>query len=265
MGPSTTFSFPFLLTLCMLSLPGSVLAGQLCGNVGTHNYTTTTFYMGNFFYKAPSTFALCADFCKSDYPRCKSLRYSYYEDADAQYCEFFGDWLENFFIQDSTQPYYYYDVDCGFPTWAITETYISSTTVSVGSATQTLTQTELITQTLTRVGTTTEVSTLYATATATATATRVSTAVRTVASLSTVTTTARITLSSLRTSTLTLTQTRTQDAVKVYSTATTTATATTTVPPRTVTKTLSVGRDGSKTVTVTVGRVTSTRTVSRTR
>lgn len=63
----------------------------MCGDVGTHNYTGTTFYMGNFFFKAPSTFALCADFCKQDNPRCKSFRYSYYSDADSQYCEFFAD------------------------------------------------------------------------------------------------------------------------------------------------------------------------------
>lgn len=68
-------------------------AGQICGDIGTHNYTGTTYYMGNFFFKAPSTFALCADFCKNDYPRCKSFRYSYYSDADAQYCEYFPEWL----------------------------------------------------------------------------------------------------------------------------------------------------------------------------
>jgi hypothetical protein len=44
--------------------------------------------MGNFFYKASSTFALCADFCKND-QRCRSFRYSYFADADGQYCEFF--------------------------------------------------------------------------------------------------------------------------------------------------------------------------------
>lgn len=49
--------------------------------------------MGNFFFKAPSVFALCADFCKRDYPRCKSFRYSYYSDADSQYCEFFPEFL----------------------------------------------------------------------------------------------------------------------------------------------------------------------------
>ncbi|KAJ4355388.1 uncharacterized protein N0V89_003404 [Didymosphaeria variabile] len=87
--------------------------------------------MGNFFFKAPSTFALCADFCKNDYPTCKSFRYSYYSDTNSQYCEFFPDYLENFFIADDTQPYYYYDVDCAFPTYAVsvTETVTSTTTL----------------------------------------------------------------------------------------------------------------------------------------
>jgi hypothetical protein len=70
-----------------------VEAAQICGDVGTYDYAGTTYYMGNFFFKAPSTFSLCADFCKKDYPRCKSFRYSYYSDADAQYCEFFPDFL----------------------------------------------------------------------------------------------------------------------------------------------------------------------------
>ncbi|KAF2439114.1 hypothetical protein P171DRAFT_490550 [Karstenula rhodostoma CBS 690.94] len=60
--------------------------------------------MGNFFYKAPSTFALCADFCKNDFPQCKSFRYSYYSDADSQYCEFFPAYAETYFISDSSQP-----------------------------------------------------------------------------------------------------------------------------------------------------------------
>lgn len=63
-------------------------ADQVCGGIGTNNATGVTFYMGNFFFKAPSTFALCANFCQND-DRCKSFRYSYYSDADAQYCEFF--------------------------------------------------------------------------------------------------------------------------------------------------------------------------------
>lgn len=85
--------------LCLLSwaIVGLLVrrseADQICGEIGTNAYNGTTYYMGNFFFKAPSTFALCSDFCKNDYPRCKSFRYSYYSDADSQYCEFFPDWL----------------------------------------------------------------------------------------------------------------------------------------------------------------------------
>jgi hypothetical protein len=49
--------------------------------------TLMTNYMGNFFYRGPDTFALCASYCKSDPTRCKAFRYSYWADADAQYCE----------------------------------------------------------------------------------------------------------------------------------------------------------------------------------
>ncbi|KAJ4290385.1 hypothetical protein N0V90_010601 [Kalmusia sp. IMI 367209] len=45
--------------------------------------------MGNFFYKAPTTLALCGDFCKKDYPRCRSFRYTDDAEAYSQYCEFF--------------------------------------------------------------------------------------------------------------------------------------------------------------------------------
>jgi hypothetical protein len=69
-------------------------ASQVCGDVGTFDYAgNTTYYMGNFFFKAPSTFAFCADFCKKDFPQCKSFRYSYDMEADAQYCEFFPAYL----------------------------------------------------------------------------------------------------------------------------------------------------------------------------
>jgi hypothetical protein len=64
-------------------------AEAICGKQGAFNLNATTFYMGNFFFKAGSTFGLCGDFCKTD-PKCKSFRYSYYSDASAQYCEFFN-------------------------------------------------------------------------------------------------------------------------------------------------------------------------------
>lgn len=81
-----------LLLLTALHVQQAISA-RICGSIGKHDYSGTTFYMGNFFFKAPSTFALCAGFCQNDYPRCKSFRYSYFSDADAQYCEFFPDWL----------------------------------------------------------------------------------------------------------------------------------------------------------------------------
>jgi len=44
--------------------------------------------MGNFFWKGPTTFALCALYYKKDAPKCKSFQYSYFSDATGQYCEF---------------------------------------------------------------------------------------------------------------------------------------------------------------------------------
>lgn len=82
-----------LISFSLLLFTSSAAAAQICGGVGSYNSSTTFFYMSNFFSKAASTFGLCADFCKSSYPSCKSFRYSYWSDADAQYCEFFGDWL----------------------------------------------------------------------------------------------------------------------------------------------------------------------------
>ena len=63
-----------------------------CGVVGSFNQSITNFYMGNFFYNAASTFALCADVCQND-SNCLSFRYSYYSDANAQYCEFFPQYV----------------------------------------------------------------------------------------------------------------------------------------------------------------------------
>ncbi|KAK7177831.1 hypothetical protein PSPO01_16120 [Paraphaeosphaeria sporulosa] len=141
-------------------------ANHICGGIGTHNYTGTTFYMGNFFFKAPSTFALCADFCKNDSPRCKSFRYSYDSAASAQYCEFFPEFLETFFINDNSQPYFYYDIDCAFPTYAVTETavqlsittaisLIATTTTSASTVTNMTKTTETFVVTTTTVSRTT--------------------------------------------------------------------------------------------------------------
>jgi len=71
----------------------ALAANNICGTVGIHDPDKISYYMGNFFYKGPTTFALCASYCKKDVPRCKSFRYSYYSDAAAQYCEFFDNGL----------------------------------------------------------------------------------------------------------------------------------------------------------------------------
>lgn len=73
--------------LNVLSLVCSASAASICGTLGYHNETTLSFYMGNFFYSAPSIFTLCAALCKKDM-RCRSFRYS--GDANNQYCEYFN-------------------------------------------------------------------------------------------------------------------------------------------------------------------------------
>lgn len=69
--------------LCIIS---SASAALICGSLGFHNETNISFYMGNFFYDSPSTFTLCAAFCKKD-TRCQAFRYS--GDGTNQFCEFF--------------------------------------------------------------------------------------------------------------------------------------------------------------------------------
>lgn len=68
-------------------------AANICGTIGIHNSSKVDYYMGNFFYKGPSIFTLCASYCKKDSPKCKSFRYSYWGDAAGQYCEFFDNGL----------------------------------------------------------------------------------------------------------------------------------------------------------------------------
>lgn len=68
-------------------------AANICAAVGLHNETKISYYMGNFFFKGPTTFALCAAYCKSDPAKCKAFRYSFWSDANAQYCEFFDNGL----------------------------------------------------------------------------------------------------------------------------------------------------------------------------
>ena len=83
----------FSLILSLVSLTPLVAAANVCGLVGIHNDTLISYYMGNFFYKGPTTFALCAAYCKTDPTKCKAFRYSYWSDAQAQYCEFFDNGL----------------------------------------------------------------------------------------------------------------------------------------------------------------------------
>ncbi|KZM18925.1 hypothetical protein ST47_g9949 [Ascochyta rabiei] len=117
--------FGFLSLVCLTS------AASICGTVGYHNETTLSFYMGNFFYSAPSTFTLCAAFCKTD-TRCESFRYS--SDSTNQFCEFFDASLSAYFTPDSTSPYYYYDIDCPFPPFGSASVISAVTTTSTPPA-----------------------------------------------------------------------------------------------------------------------------------
>ncbi|KAI8931902.1 hypothetical protein NX059_010806 [Plenodomus lindquistii] len=109
----TKTSTLLILLTTTLSLP--VYAATICGFVGTHDTNALTQYMGNFFYNGPSSFALCAAWCKNDAANCQAFRYSYYSDSNSQYCEFFNGALDGRVEADSTSPYYYYDIACGFP------------------------------------------------------------------------------------------------------------------------------------------------------
>jgi hypothetical protein len=71
----------------------SVTAVNVYGTIGIHDDSKISYYMGNFFYEGPSTFTLCASYCRKDVPKCKSFRYSYWADSAAQYCEFFDNGL----------------------------------------------------------------------------------------------------------------------------------------------------------------------------
>jgi hypothetical protein len=82
-------SLVFPLLLSFVSFSPFASAVTVCGLVGIHNETLMTNYMGNFFYRGPDIFGLCASYCKSDPTRCKAFWYSYWADADAQYCEFY--------------------------------------------------------------------------------------------------------------------------------------------------------------------------------
>ncbi|KAJ4362515.1 hypothetical protein N0V83_010609 [Neocucurbitaria cava] len=82
--------FKLVLSIAALAPLASAL---ICGTVGIHNDSAISYYMGNFFYKGPTSWALCAAYCKTDPNNCLAFRYSYYSDAAAQYCEFFNNGL----------------------------------------------------------------------------------------------------------------------------------------------------------------------------
>ncbi|RMZ71075.1 hypothetical protein GMOD_00005575 [Pyrenophora seminiperda CCB06] len=161
-----------------------ISAESLCGQRGISNDTLLPVYMGNFFYRGPTTFALCASYCKSAAPTCRSFRYSYWADADAQYCEFFKYKLEGNVTEDDTQPYWYYDIDCAFPPYAETSPSLLTTTATVAirtvqqNITQTQTQVQNLTKTVTETSVppaTTQTQTRIINQTETATITRIST------------------------------------------------------------------------------------------
>jgi hypothetical protein len=79
--------------LHLLTLVTSTAAANVCGTLGVHDPDKISYYMGNSFYKGPTSFALYASHCKKDAPRCRSFRWSYPSDAAAQYCEFFDNGL----------------------------------------------------------------------------------------------------------------------------------------------------------------------------
>jgi len=60
----------------------------ICGTLGYHD-DSISYYGGNFFYGAQSSFTICAAYCKQD-QSCKGFRYSYWSDSGSQYCEFFN-------------------------------------------------------------------------------------------------------------------------------------------------------------------------------
>ncbi|KAH9877977.1 hypothetical protein J1614_003194 [Plenodomus biglobosus] len=157
--------------LLLLSIT-TVSTAAICGLVGIHNPDALDLYMGNFFYNGPSNFALCAAWCKNDPTRCRSFRYSYYGDSNSQYCEFFDGALEGNVTPDSSQPFFYYDVACGFPDFVPASTVTSTTTVGDGGAaapaqTITTTQFQVITETQMQITTTTTTATATTTTTTT--------------------------------------------------------------------------------------------------
>lgn len=144
-------SHPFLLLLLLRVLSTVAQSSLVCGTIGYHDEVNVSNYMGNFFYRGLTSFTLCAAYCKKD-PRCEYFRYSYYSDADSQYCEFFNIDMSvlqspdvsganiystaNFTV-DSTSPFYYYDVGCAFPLFEEPVTVTSISTLAAITVTST--------------------------------------------------------------------------------------------------------------------------------
>jgi len=82
-----------LLLLWLSFLTGVVSDDNICGLKGIHDEKSMSYYMGNFFYKGPQSFSVCALYCKKDAGNCQSFRYSRDVGAGSQYCEFFGNRL----------------------------------------------------------------------------------------------------------------------------------------------------------------------------
>ncbi|KAH6642057.1 hypothetical protein C7974DRAFT_372050 [Boeremia exigua] len=137
-------SFSRLLPFVWSFLSFTAAQSNMCGTLGYHEQTKSSYFMGNFFHNGiTSTLGLCAAYCKKD-ARCKTFRYSYWSDADAQYCEFFSTTVALNFTVDRTSPYSYYDIGCSFPPFEETRTtvtYIATIVSTTPAWTTTLTVT----------------------------------------------------------------------------------------------------------------------------
>ncbi|KAH8725877.1 hypothetical protein GQ44DRAFT_577130, partial [Phaeosphaeriaceae sp. PMI808] len=161
-------------------------AALICGQRGDHDPNKLTYYMGNFFYRAQSTFTLCASSCKKELGKCKSFRYSYWLDANAQYCEFFANGLDGNLTAVDNTSLYYYDIGCAFPpydppTTTITSTLTQTPLLLAANTNTTYTQKETQSFTTTSIQSVTETQTVISISTrfSTATETKISTLFRT--------------------------------------------------------------------------------------
>jgi hypothetical protein len=77
-----------LLLLLILHVLTVAAQSLICGTTGDHDEVDTSWYMSNAFYGGLTSFKLCSSYCLQD-SRCLAFRYSYWSDANSQYCEFF--------------------------------------------------------------------------------------------------------------------------------------------------------------------------------